>query len=62
MKSVHYMTLAAARNADREAFDEAVTNAVLSAAEKLGHDVMVKALCGPSRRSSQALVKKAKAA
>ena len=52
MKSVHYMTLAAARNADKEAFDRTIRDAVFAAAAAVGAEVVIKALCGPSRRSS----------
>ena len=49
MKSVHYMTLAAARNADPEAFDQVITKAVFAAAVDIGKENVIKALCGPSR-------------
>lgn len=62
MSSVHYMTLAAARNADKEAFDSAIRAAVFAAASELGSEIVIKALCGASRRDTQVAVKEKKAA
>ncbi|MYM65467.1 hypothetical protein GTP45_01290 [Pseudoduganella sp. FT55W] len=61
METVRYMSLAALRNADREAFDGAIRSAVVAAAADVGREVLIKALCGPSRRNekSQAGLKKA---
>lgn len=45
------MTLADARNQDLQKFDKSIMDSVFAAADAIGPDATIKALCGPSVRN-----------
>jgi len=53
METVSYITLAAARNADRERFDAILRKAFFDAVADVGKDVVIKAICGQHRQAEE---------
>jgi hypothetical protein len=51
MDNIHYLTLAAVRAADPEAFDATFKQALAEAAAQVGNKVVFDAFCGPDQKA-----------